>query len=252
MSNARLSDEQWDKVSNFLRQQEGIYIGNERDCRRFVEAALWMLRSGGQWRLLPADQGRWNSVYRRFAVGGETGCGTICWRFSARMPTWKASCWIARWCAPTRARRAPSRPADPPDQALGRFRGGFGSKIHVLVDALGDPLRFVATAGQVADATRALTLLVGQSATRAIMDKAHDAEAVLDLLIRHTIVPVIPPKANRKIQRAHDRHLCKERHLVECCIGKLKQFRRVFSRFDKTVRRFSNFIQFAAVLIWLR
>lgn len=144
------------------------------------------------------------------------------------------------------------RPADPPDQALGRFRGGFGSKIHVLVDALGDPLRFVATAGQVADATRALTLLVGQSATRAIMDKAHDAEAVLDLLIRHTIVPVIPPKANRKIQRAHDRHLCKERHLVECCIGKLKQFRRVFSRFDKTVRRFSNFIQFAAVLIWLR
>ena len=144
------------------------------------------------------------------------------------------------------------RPADPPDQALGRSRGGFSSKIHVLVDALGNPLRFVATAGQVADVTQAPTLLTGQSATHAIMDKAYDADAVLDLLIRQAIIPVIPPKANRTVQREYDRHLDKERHLVECCIGKLKQFRRVFSRFDKTVRRFLNFIQFAAVLIWLR
>ena len=74
------------------------------------------------------------------------------------------------------------------------------------------------------------------------MDKADDADAVLELLAQQAVIPVIPPKANRKIQREYDRHLYQERHLVECCIGKLKQFRRVFSRFDKTVRSFLNFI----------
>ena len=84
------------------------------------------------------------------------------------------------------------------------------------------------------------------------MDKAYDADSVLATLIHHAIIPVIPPKSNRIIQRDYDRHVCKERRWVECCIGKLKQFRRVFSRFDKTVRSFMNFIQFAAALIWLR
>ena len=84
------------------------------------------------------------------------------------------------------------------------------------------------------------------------MDKAYDANAVLDWLCQQAILPVIPPKANRIVQREYNCHLYKERHLVECCIGKLKQFRQVFSRFDKTARHFLNCIQFAAVLIWLR
>lgn len=253
MSNAQLSDEQWHKILGFLRQQEGIHIGNERDCRRFVEAVLWMLRSGAQWRLLPTDQGRWNSVYRRFARWGRHRVWDNMLAFfgaDADLESIMLDSTVVR--AHACAAGAIPRPADPPDQALGRSRGGFGSKVHVLVDALGNPLRFVATAGQVADVTRASALLTGRSATYAIMDKAYDTDAVLDLLARQAIIPVIPPKANRKIQREYDRHLYKERHLVECCIGKLKQFRRVFSRFDKTVRRFLNFVHFAAVLIWLR
>ena len=253
MSNARLSDEQWDKVLNFLRQQQGIYIGQEQECRRFVEAVLCMLRSGAQWRLLPVDQGRWNSVYRRFSRWGRHRVWDDMRAFfsaDADLESIMLDSTVVR--AHACAAGAIPRPTDPPDQALGRSRGGFGSKIHVLVDALGNPLRFVATAGPVADVTQAPALLTGRSATYAIMDKAYDADAVLELLARQAIIPVIPPKANRNIQRAYDRHLYKERHLVECCIGKLKQFRRIFSRFDKTVRRFLNFIQFAAVLIWLR
>ena len=253
MSNARLSDQQWDKILNVLRQQEGIYIGNERDCRRFVEAVLWVLRSGAQWRLLPADQGRWNSGYRRFARWGRNRVWDKLRAFfsaDADLESIMLDSTVVR--AHACAAGALPCPADPPDQALGRSRGGFSSKIHVVVDALGHPLRFVATAGQVADVTQVPLLLAGQSATYAIMDKAYDANAVLDLLIRQAILPVIPPKAHRTVQREYDSPIYKERHLVECCIGKLKQFRRVFSRFDKTVRRFLNFIQFAAVLIWLR
>ena len=129
MSNARLSDEQWDKVSNFLRRQEGIHIGNERDCRRFVEAVLWMLRSGAQWRLLPADQGRWNFVYRRFARWGRN------WVWDNMLAFFGADADLERIVLDSAVARAHAcaagalpRPADPPDQALGRSRAGSAAK----------------------------------------------------------------------------------------------------------------------------
>ncbi len=84
------------------------------------------------------------------------------------------------------------------------------------------------------------------------MDKAYDANGVIEPLKKQDIIPVIPPKANRRVKRQYDKHLYQERHLIECFIGKLKQFRRVFSRFDKTAINFMNFIRFASALIWLR
>lgn len=83
-------------------------------------------------------------------------------------------------------------------------------------------------------------------------DKAYDAEA-----IRHTIEnmdaqAIIPPKSNRKNPTEYDEELYKERHLVECFIGKLKHFRRCFARFDKLARNYLSFLHFASSLIWLR
>ena len=57
----------------FLQEYDGIYLGTERRCRRFVEGVLWMLRSGAQWRLLPAQYGQWNTVYKRFMRWCEKG-----------------------------------------------------------------------------------------------------------------------------------------------------------------------------------
>ena len=120
------------------------------------------------------------------------------------------------------------------------------------MDAVGNPLDFILTGGQVADVTEAEALLAGRQATYGIMDKAYDADSVLNRMELQGIIPVIPSKSNRKNQREYERHVYKERHLIECFIRKLKQFRRVFSRFDKTVVNFMNFIRFATALIWLR
>lgn len=68
MTTVRLTDEQWDKVRAFLDADPRAYVGqDEQTCRRFVEAVIWIDRSGAQWRLLPEEYGNWNSVYKRFA-----------------------------------------------------------------------------------------------------------------------------------------------------------------------------------------
>jgi transposase len=73
MTNVKLQNDQWTKIREFLKNDPNAYVGNEADCRRFVEAVIWMSRSGAQWRLLPAEYGHWNTVHKRFARWCDNG-----------------------------------------------------------------------------------------------------------------------------------------------------------------------------------
>jgi transposase len=73
VNNISLTKEQWKKILEFLKTRQDIYIGQPKNCKRFILAALWMLRSGAQWRLLPKSYGDWNSVYKRFNRWSERG-----------------------------------------------------------------------------------------------------------------------------------------------------------------------------------
>jgi transposase len=146
----------------------------------------------------------------------------------------------------------PQEPKKNGEQALGRSRGGFSCKIHVTVDALGNPLRFILTAGQRHDITQAQALLEGFDFESLIADRGYAAEDFIDWLLERDIKAVVPPHQRAKILREYDEWLYRERHLVECFMNKIKHFRRVFSRFDKLDRSFLSFLHYISVLIWLR
>jgi transposase len=137
-------------------------------------------------------------------------------------------------------------------QALGRSRGSFSTKIHISMDALGNPLRFLVTGGQRHDSTQAEALVVGFTFERVIADRANDSDVFLEYIQEQDAEAVIPPKSNRKERREYDRHLYKDRHLIECFINKVKHFRRIFSRYDKLASRYLGFLYFVGALIWLR
>jgi transposase len=137
-------------------------------------------------------------------------------------------------------------------QALGRSRGGFSTKIHASVDALGNPLRFLLTGGQRHDITQADDLIAAFDFERVIADRSYDAEAFLRLIAEKQAEAVIPPRKNRKEPREYDPHLYKERQLIECFFNKIKHYRRLFSRFEKLDQRLLGFLSFAGALIWLR
>ena len=138
------------------------------------------------------------------------------------------------------------------EQSLGRSRGGFSTKIHLATDALGNALRFILTGGERNDITQAESLVEDLCAEYVIADKGYDSGAFVLKLKERDSEAVIPSRATNRVQREIDTHLYKERHLIENQIGKLKQFRRVFSRFDKLAKNYLSFIYFASSLVWLR
>lgn len=121
-----------------------------------------------------------------------------------------------------------------------------------MVDALGNPIGFTLTGGQAHDLVGADRLLPSLEADALIADKAFDAdERVLAPLAAAGKTAVIPPKQSRKNPRDYDRHLYKARHLIENFFAKLKQFRAIATRYDKTARNFLAAIHLAATFIWL-
>jgi putative transposase len=135
---------------------------------------------------------------------------------------------------------------------LGRSRGGFSTKIHIAVDALGNPVEFRLTGGQEADVTQAEPLIDAHEADAYILDKAYDSDGVVRAAQRRGDDAVIPSKKNRKVARDYDKHLYKERKKVEWFINLLKQYRRVATRYEKTARNFLGFVHVASIMILLR
>lgn len=155
---------------------------------------------------------------------------------------------------PTRCRGASTGGQDTQDvrqqEVIGRSKGGLSTKIHAMVDALGNPLDFILTPGQACDLEGADAFLPDLQADALLADQAFDAdERVLKILEEKGIQAVIPPKSNRKAPRDYDEELDKARHLIENFFLKLKQFRAIATRYDKTARNFLGAVFLAGAYI---
>jgi transposase len=118
--------------------------------------------------------------------------------------------------------------------------------------ALGNPMGFTLTGGHRNDITQATELLKPYRNTNVLADKGYDSQKLVDFLEKQGCCPVIPSRKYIKRPRKIDKDLYKERFLIEAFFSKIKYFRRVFSRFDKTTSAFLGFIHFASALIWMQ
>src|SRR5262245_28424247 len=137
-------------------------------------------------------------------------------------------------------------------QGLGRSRGGLSTKIHAAGDALGNPVRLIGSPGQRNDIAFAHDLIDGFAADVTIADKGYDADHLCERIAQTGGEVVIPPKRNRSFKRPYDADLYKERNVIERFFNKLKQFRRVATRYDKLLANFMGFVKLAAIAIWLK
>ena len=131
--------------------------------------------------------------------------------------------------------------------------GGFSTKIHLAVDALGNAVRFILSGGEQSDHRQADNLIENLVFDYLIADKGYDSEPFVERVRRSGRKVVIPQRRYAgRAGRKYDRHLYRERHLIECFINKIKQWRRIFTRFEKLSKNYLSFIHLVSSLIWLR
>jgi transposase len=128
----------------------------------------------------------------------------------------------------------------------------LSTKIHAAVDGLGNLARFRLTGGERHDITQAEALIEGMLNVGAVVaDKAFDADSLLERIEGMQAQAIIPPRSNRREIRSYDKHVYKSRNLVERFFARIKQFRRIATRYDKLASRFAAFVSIVAAFIWL-
>ena len=155
-----IKSEDWEKIYSFLKSRRDIRVGNEVKTRRFAESVYFIMHTGAQWRELPTYYGKWRSVHKRFEAWSRKGLWSqilehFTEEYDGESLMIDATIIRAHSCAAGYEKDQGAR------ECLGRSKGGFTTKIHVVVDALGQALRFSLTPGQRHDITQASTLLQG-------------------------------------------------------------------------------------------
>jgi len=139
-------------------------------------------------------------------------------------------------------------------QGLGRSRGGFSTKIHLRTNGAGLPIAAEITGGEVSDYLGYATQMTsgGPPARVLLADRGHDSDAIRQDMENRGGVAVIPARRSRKVRESVDRHIYALRNRIERCFNRLKNARRVATRYDKTAAGFLGFFQIPSIRLWIR
>jgi transposase len=250
-----IKDADWERIKHLLPGQPGQHGKVAKNNRLFMDAILWISKTGAPWRDLPESFGNWNSTWRRLDRWAKKGV----WQRVFEVLQDPDLEWVILDSTSIRAHPHAAGAKKKVDgsggqaaQALGRSRGGFTTKIHGAISGLGLPAKLLLTPGQAADVSQAEELLEGLRPAVVIADKAFDSKALVDVIEARGAEAVIPSLSSRKEHRAYDRERYKDRNLVERFWHKLKQYRRVATRYEKTAQNFLAFVHVASIMILLR
>ena len=265
MSRHDLTDREFSAIRQFLPAERPNRRGRPwANHRTTINGVLWILHTGSPWRDLPAEFGKWQTVYNRFRRWINEGIwGQI---FSHLLRRLDALGKIERslWCVDgtvVRAHRCASGMIPQSEEndelnALGRSRGGYSTKLHVMTDAKGTVLAVTATGGQKHESTEFECLLencelsIHRHSKRPDAlagDKGYSSGAIRACIRKLSIHGVIPTRSNETADANFDRDTYRKRNIVERAIGWLKESRRIATRYDKLTSSYLTFVQLASV-----
>ncbi len=243
-----LNDDEWRVIQPMLpNKPRGV---PRVDDRRVLNGIFWVLRSGAPWRDLPVCCGPHTTCYNRFVRWRRAGVWD---RIMDALAAVHDAAVQMIDTSVVRVHQHGACIARNREQQMGRSRGGLTSKVHAVVDTNGLPVRLGLTPGEAHDNRLCAVLLAGlPPQTMLLADRGYDADWVRALVNDQGGWANIPPKRNRKNPICFSPYLYRERNLVERFFNKIKQCRRIATRYDKLAANYLAFVKLASIRLWLR
>ena len=256
----RLSDAVWARFSMLLDKVQPRCGRPGNDDRSFIDAALWILRTGAPWRDLPPCFGAWQTVYKRFSRWSKRGIWShlyICLtRLQPLLPAQSVTASLDSTSVRIHQHGAP-RVVERTQQAVGKSRGGATTKLHAVV--VGHPIGRLLAAKVCLLPGNEHDILYAEKLTKNLptfisgiaADKAYDAASLRTFLKKAKLEPIIPFRRNNQHKQEYNEILYRKRNEVERLFASLKQFRRVATRYDRAAAIFFGFIACALTMAGL-
>ncbi|HEU5443949.1 MAG TPA: IS5 family transposase [Pseudolabrys sp.] len=243
-----LNDEQWRQIEPHLPTD---VRGKERvDDRTVISGILYVLRCGCRWKDCPPEYGPPTTIYNRFVRWAERGV----WERLFRELAARGRSGDIQMIDSTHVkahRSASGGKGGSRKQAIGRSRGGRNTKIHAIADAKGRLLSVLLTAGQAHDCPPAPLLIRRTSVADTLLgDTAYDSSPFRQWLQARGTKPVFLNKANRKRPFRFDKKAYRQRHRIENAFCRLKDFRRIATRYDRLARNYLASVCLVAAIVW--
>src|SRR6516164_6999503 len=243
-----LNDEQWDRIEPHLPSDvRGV---ERKDDRRVISGIVHVLKSGCRWCDCPPEYGPPTTIYNRFARWAERGIWENLFRRLAENGRSADTQMIDSTHVKAHQLRS-RRKRGEKKQAVGRSRGGRNTKIHALGDAKGRLIAILLTGGEAHDCPVAERLICRVEPAECMLgDRAYDSAELREELDEQGTKPVIPNRSNRKQPFRFSKRLYKLRWRIEAAFNRLKDFRRIATRYDKLARNYLASVCLAAALVW--